>query len=1597
MKYITRVSMKNRVKSSIKNSLAILVLSSFQTLSAEEGVAKEIMTEEIIISTVCNESKCAIAPEPGAMSNDANIQSQSFSVPPNSEMLLPGETLTFWGLDEVVNATGSKGKTVTIEKEISETTSVASNEQIDDIRFVSGKHYISDKFVEQMRDVLARLSHVNNLRVHFIGHTDSQRLGAKTRAIYGDNYGLGKSRAKRTADFFQKKLNLSTKSISYEGKGSDEPIASNDTSEGMALNRRVEIQIWHDAVVKRKVAQEKFISATSGINRTQVCRQQNLCRRVEQSGRIKRIVLENAIAPIRYKSGRSIITDEYTKRLQGVVDSLKGKQSLQLMFVGHTDNQPLSANTQKTFIDNQGLSMARAKRAAEHFSGKLGLDESAIIYDGRGYSEPVASNDTPQGMSLNRRVEVEISYLAPDETQFGFYGDEIIQCPTGNLPANVIRIGGNGFDGDKHSQENLYTDTPYSMTPWRVSVDGDAIVNGQPRHGADVQRCVDVALEKAELQLQYDRLKAEPMLNLATWPNVVADGQMVYFRGWSNYPHWIKRAEVIIYTLGVENQKQIIKRIELNKVLENSWQVADVSADKLWYNLRVYDDAGRYDETLGKSLFVEDEYIDDDDTPDESLREEALRAGYGKNNLIRQNIPVVGGTITANGIHVPQDKNVWIMGQAVPLDKKGSFVAQQIVPVDLHTAEVAVLDGNGNGELLWRDLEFKMHDWFYVGLADITFSLNETSGATDLLTEDDLDDNSADGRIAFYVKGKFKNKYTLTSSLDSREEPLDELFSNFHKKDPSSLLRRLDSEDHYPTFGDDSTLYEDAPTQGKFYAKIEDGKSHALWGNFKVNIAENELAVINRGLYGGHVGFQSEAFTKSGNRRTRLDLFAAEPGTVPAFEEFRGTGGSLYYLRHGDITNGSEQLRIEVRDKDSGFVLSSTVMLAGQDYELDALQGIVLLTKPLNSTASGHDLVRSSSLSGHPISLVVNYEYVSGFNDTDALAVGGRVEHWLSDGIQLGVTGSNQDQTGGEQKLGSVDLTLKKTEGTWIKVIGAKSRGPGVVEQKSIDGGFGFDGSVSGIVDDEAEAKRVEAAFKLSDVGIDSPVKGTVYWQDREAGFSSSGQQTSVDVTETGVKLNAELNDSTELELRYNERDETNGRDKKAAEVDLKKQLGENWSVSIGARGEERNDETLAPGSVNQGKRTDAVLRADYDSHKNWDVYAFVQGTVDHDDTRETNDRAGVGAGWKAGDNVRLFGEVSDGDLGAGALAGADYQMSEQTSLYLNYALDSDNPNGGIGDNKSTVIVGGRSRFSDYASVYAEEKYTSGNQPRGLTQAYGIDLSPDENWTYGLNLEIGKLESETSGEIDRKAIGFRLGYVSDKSKYGGAIEFRNDESDSEERDSWLVRNTYQYQTSDDWRLVTRLDLAFSESSLSDSSVGDSFNGDFVEGVLGYAWRPAHNDRWNGLFKYTYFYDLTSPQQLTPAEVSIDFQQRSHVLSFDINYDISKRWTFGSKYAFRRSELRDRLETTDWFRSDAHLGVLRADWHVIKKWDLLLEARVLDLPDANDTRSGALVGVYRHVGQHFKFGLGYNFTEFSDDLTDLDFDAEGVFINLVGKI
>ena len=395
----------------------------------------------------------------------------------------------------------------------------------------------------------------------------------------------------------------------------------------------------------------------------------------------------------------------------------------------------------------------------------------------------------------------------------------------------------------------------------------------------------------------------------------------------------------------------------------------------------------------------------------------------------------------------------------MPVDPLGNFLAEEILPAGMHTVEVAVLDDEGNGAMFLRDLEFEKNDWFYVGIADVTASETHTRGPADLLQGENAPydyDSALDARLAFYVNGKFSEHWHLSASADTREGPVDELFSNFLNKSPDSLFRRIDPDYHYPTFGDDSVVEEVAPTLGKFYVKLARDESHAMWGNFKINYADNELAHVDRGLYGGNLHYQSEGATSFGEQRFTIDGFAAEPGTLASREEFRGTGGSLYFLRNQDILVGSERLRVELRDKDSGLVSGVVNLRPVLDYDIDYLQGRVVLAEPLNSTVDDRLLVRSGALSGDAAYLVVRYEYTPGFTELDSLATGGQAHMWINDYVKVGLTTNGNEEGDTESSLDGADVTLRMSADSWLKVQGGRSEGLVSSAMYSDDGGFGF-------------------------------------------------------------------------------------------------------------------------------------------------------------------------------------------------------------------------------------------------------------------------------------------------------------------------------------------------------------------------------------------------------------------------------------------------------------------------------------------------------------------------------------------------------------
>lgn len=86
--------------------------------------------------------------------------------------------------------------------------------------------------------------------------------------------------------------------------------------------------------------------------------------------------------------------------LDRVIQFMKDNPNLKIEISGHTDNIG-------SFDKNLELSQQRAQAVADYIIDK-GVEQARITPIGKGYSEPVADNNTPDGRQKNRRVEFKI-------------------------------------------------------------------------------------------------------------------------------------------------------------------------------------------------------------------------------------------------------------------------------------------------------------------------------------------------------------------------------------------------------------------------------------------------------------------------------------------------------------------------------------------------------------------------------------------------------------------------------------------------------------------------------------------------------------------------------------------------------------------------------------------------------------------------------------------------------------------------------------------------------------------------------------------------------------------------------------------------------------------------------------------------------------------------------------------------------------------------------------------------------------------------------------------------------------------------------------
>jgi hypothetical protein len=1146
-----------------------------------------------------------------------------------------------------------------------------------------------------------------------------------------------------------------------------------------------------------------------------------------------------------------------------------------------------------------------------------------------------------------------------------------------------------------------------ALDPFRVTIDGQTPARTWPVEG-DAQRATDKALAEADVQVQVTTLRAQPVLSLVADAPAAAPGDRVTFYSFANYGFYIVRAELRLFPADVSTEGSPIATMPVMLGRPAIW-TATTRPQAMRIVLRVYDAAGHYDETAPQDFAI---------VAAPPVRGDRRDGPLFDNQRTKGNIAVEGAEVTISGA-VGVGSAVEAFGVAAPVDKGGRFVVQQIVPQKTKDVTVKVAPVNGPARNFTRALNVPWDDNFLVAIGDVTAGHRSMNQATiDLQGVDNADArrNFIDGRFAFYWKGQFAHQWHITAAADTGEHPFNDLFSDFLKKDSRAFLRRLDPELHYPVYGDDSTLVQDAPTYGRFYVRAEAKNAEAMWGNFHTDLTGTDLIRYSRALYGAGGKWHSAATNGNGERKTEVNGFAADPGTIDSREEFASTGGSVYYLRNQDIAQGSERIFMEVRDRDSGIVLERQELIEARDYDVNYLQGRVLLRTPLPIVADTSLFVHNSSLSGNPVWLVATYEYTPGLTRPNALTYGGRAQQWVGDHVRVGVTGYRQGEDQSRQTLYGTDLLLRYKPGTYVRGEFAHSDGVGVGTSFSSTGGYDFT-QVTATAQGGSNAFVLEGAAALSDFAKGADGNVTAYYRRREAGYSGPGELTFGEaIDQFGGTANIVVGKIGTFKTKI---DITDGEltQRKAVETGLTHDLGKGWYGRVGVRADDQGagqatayTPLAAPGNL-QGNRTDAAVTLGYHHVPNppaktqdgpqlpyddraWSASVFAQKTLQRDGGRLDNDRVGIAGDIALNQRITVGGEVSEGDQGLGANAKVNYQASDRGSVYLAYQLDGENPDAFNTGRLGRLTGGTKYCFSEGASVFAEERYEYGSGPTGFSQAYGADFAPWTGWSVGGKYENGKLGDALGGSIKRDVVSGTVGFTNKTVRWSSALEYRTEDSSSlGDRKTWAARNLVTWQASAALRLFGKANLSVSNGGADATGL----DANYYEISFAAAYRPIWNDKLNLLAKLTYLDDLPSPAQVTAYNLPIDYAQRSKIGAVDATYQVTPRLAIGAKVAYRIGELRmSRDSSQPWFDSKAFFWAVRADYEVIRRWDLLAEMRKLTVSTAGDSQLGALVAIYRHVGSNLKVGAGYNFTDYSDDLSDLSHRNHGFFFNVIGK-
>jgi chemotaxis protein MotB len=126
---------------------------------------------------------------------------------------------------------------------ISELQGKLTVNMVERILFDSGKADIKPAGLEVLKRVGDILKEVADKNIQVEGHTDNVPISPRLQQTFPSNWELSTARATNVVHFLQDRVGIAGERLSASGFSQYSPVAANDTVEGRAQNRRIQIEL----------------------------------------------------------------------------------------------------------------------------------------------------------------------------------------------------------------------------------------------------------------------------------------------------------------------------------------------------------------------------------------------------------------------------------------------------------------------------------------------------------------------------------------------------------------------------------------------------------------------------------------------------------------------------------------------------------------------------------------------------------------------------------------------------------------------------------------------------------------------------------------------------------------------------------------------------------------------------------------------------------------------------------------------------------------------------------------------------------------------------------------------------------------------------------------------------------------------------------------------------------------------------------------------------------------------------------------------------------------------------------------------------------